>query len=626
MRRYTCIILSLALLGAASVPAQTRPGGRPLPGSQDSSPVERVRRTLRGDLAETFPAARLRLVQLGNRIQANVEVETSGVSPDASLKILSTLYELTLSNVTLQAPGLLLSNDSTFTIRNGDSTESRRAIDLRRGLIAISRPSPVMAPAGVIPPMAPRTVAGAVSRPQVPAALTGNAAMTLILFVSGLPQPLVQRFDQRVADSLRAGETSPAEQVVARDLGYLPGDPVLRRNLKKVAAEAAIDSRKVIYFNWVDPTLAIPMPPPAPAVRPPVASPAGPFKPPVRRLQRPGIGGRSALPGAPLPARVAPASRRRSPLQPAGKNLVAAAGQAESRSLAAERAALDELAAPAGAPIKRPWETLTVPVEPTPVVSPPPAMRVMADLIDLPTARITPRDQVIVHALTSFREIDAGYFSNVLKASQRVQEFDFRVGLTRRIEASIRPFFADIDITPAATGTAFSTLSADQGSASVGIRYRLPFQESIFKTAIGVDAAIVKDADREFLLPEDYERLRRAYLVISDDYGSSDSTWHASVLFSPFDVPAGTPDNSMLKVGFGFDHRVTAELRALIEVAHERYENSIYGRFGKLRGGDQTLANLGLRGAFDFATIDVFARELGADGVGQYGIALHASL
>ncbi|MBI3893442.1 MAG: hypothetical protein HY303_18140 [Candidatus Wallbacteria bacterium] len=513
------LLLVLALLALASplVRAQSRGAlGRQSLSERDLA--ERLRRGMLSDLADTFPAARVRVDLEERRVRMTIEVDTPGMSASGISDVLETVKNLAASNVELHAPGYQLAADATFAARDGGRITTRRAADL------------------------------------------------------GGPQARATR--------------KPAIE---------PGPQALPQRLAKPAKTAARPEPSTVD------ELA-----PAPAPQDEGT--------PLELLDE--LSGKPRKPVAGTPSRKA----RKGKLD--GKT--AGAMKDEDDALRRERADLARLDKGKRAARERPWEKMKVPIPPA---SPPaeyvPAL-VRADLIDLPTARIAPRHQVLAHSVTSFRDFGGRVYGNVAKASQRLQELDFRIGLTNRLEARVRPYFSDLDITPRAAGS-FSSTSSDQGSASFGLRYRLPWHEKLFHMAVGIDAGIVQETDRQYLLPDDFERLRDVYFVLSHP-GADDASWHVAASWTPLDVPTGTPDNSLLKIGAGTDYRLSKRLRLLAEAVYKSLDVSTAGRFGAAVDPSHLDFNLGLRTAFRFATVDLYARRLFVEDFTDWGVAVRTSL
>ncbi|MBI2942932.1 MAG: hypothetical protein HYY25_01920 [Candidatus Wallbacteria bacterium] len=506
IRAFLLATAVIAALTPALALAQSREAfGRGSLSERDFS--ERVRRALLGDLAETFPDARVRVAMEDRRVRMSVEVDTPQMSEQAALDVLETVKNLAASNVELHAPGFQLTNDSTFAARADGKVLTRRAVDLG-GLRA--RAVPAARRAVTRPPPA----AGPAARPTVP-----------------------------------VPDAAPSEQI----------------------SESKEEGAPLELLDEV-------------AGRP--------------RKQSPARGRSGKTDGKVVDAR-----------------------RLEEEALRKERAELDALK---GEEPGRPWERMQLPA---PQVAAPPEYvppLVLADLMELPTARIAPKHKVLAHAQTRFRELGRGQYSNVTSVSQRVQEFDFRIGLTSRLEARVRPYYTTLDLSAPNTG-GFSALSSEQGAASFGLRYRLPYYEKLFHMAVGANFSTIQDADRQYYLPDDFERLRDFHFAISHPGGEA-SSWHLALAWSPLDVPAGSPDNTLFKAGAGVDYKLSQRLRLLGELVFNQLDTARVGRFGTVSDTGHFSFDLGVRSAFRFATIDVFAHRLFTDGFGDFGLAIRTSL
>jgi hypothetical protein len=534
-----------------------------------------------------------------------VEVDTPGLDEQAILEVLDTIRKLAASDLNITAPGYLLTDDSTFSARGGARSVSRRMGDYR---LEGSGPAPVTQPLAEL--VTPEPQAPPLSRKVT--RREAGAGLTVLVVLPERTAPVVVRLGSEAARGLRSRRLRAAAVELGQRLGLPDDDATLLANVSELAEKQVLEGGRVVYLEWEGEAPRLPASTAAPKREEPdelidAVELSASSTPVVRR--------------AAAPPKVRPRKRA------AGFKVKGGLEQAielEKAALSRERRDLDSLAAGSVTTTERPWEGMKVGSEPVPAprwVAPP---VVLADLIDLRTARIAPRQRVIAHGRTAFRELDPGFATGVLRASERINEFDFRVGLTRRLEAQLRPTFASIELTQPAGGQ-FPSGSHDQGAASVGLRYRLPYNEELFHLAVGLDAGLIKSAGRVYLMPEDQERLNCLYLAVSNPGGEA-SSWHAMASWTPLELPTNSPENSLWRVGVGVDHQLRADLRALGELVWEKLEVPTVGAFGNLSEQGTLAVNVGVRAAFRAGTLDLYARQVTADHYGDYGLAFHASL
>ncbi|MBI4872473.1 MAG: hypothetical protein HY814_13015 [Candidatus Riflebacteria bacterium] len=638
MRRVFRFLMcgALILAAAGSGLAQGRPGA-----SAEVALVDRLRSTLQSDLAESFPGARLQIRLSDRWVRLNVDVDTPNLSETATLDLLETLQRLAVSDVNLVMPGYSVADDSTFVARSGGRSTSRRMADFRIGATRRSTEpggeGRSQAAGLEAAPLTPATT-GLETR-RGPGAGRASAGVTVVIFVPGRKDPAVVRLEGETVADLREGRTLSASADMVDALAISGEDPALQTNLSILASRLTTPMARVLYHQWEGPL------PPARGRKTSIAARAEPgidelLAATEPQEEAPGVSKSWArqrvearldqrklrISGPP------PKLKARSRASAASKGkTVEDAARAEQQALELERRALTSLAAGGSAPTTgtsspadRPWEEMKVPTSAPPPTPRKPFELVPSDLIELPTARTAARDQVLVHGRTVFRDLDSGFYSNVRSAFQRVNEFDFRVGATRRLEAQFRPYFSSVELDPAASAS-FGSSSADQGAVGLGLRYRLPYHEELFRAAVGMNLSIVKNSDRLFLMPDDFSRLRGLYFAVSYA-GDHHNTWHLAASWTPLDVPPGTSENSLWRVGFGLEHRISAELRALGELIYEVLDVETVGRFGKAREPDFLAANVGLRAAFRVATLDLYTRRLGTADFNEVGLAVRTEL
>lgn len=600
------VVLAAMLMAPGGASAQARAGR-----DEESAVADRLRRALQTDLADTFPAARIKLRLQGKRVQLTIELDTPGLDEPAILEVLDTIRKLAASDLNIAAPGYTLTDDSTFSARGGAKPVSRRMGDYRvegAGPEPVTKPlAEVVAPAT---PVAPRA-SGAARRETA-------AGLTILVVIPARASPEVVRLSAEAAKGLRTKRLRPAATELGARLGLPDDDATLLANVAELAENYTLEGGRVVYLEWQGETPRIPAA--AVAVR---------VQEPDELLDSVELSKSSTPVARPAGPAVGPSPKVRPRKRAAGfrgnaKGSLEEAVEAEKAALSREKRDLRSLASGPATTPERPWEAMKLGSEPPPAprrVAPP---VVLADLIDLRTARIAPRQKVIAHGRTAFRDLDPGFATGIVKATERINEFDFRVGLTSRLEAQLRPTFTSIELTQPAGGL-FPSGSNDQGSASAGLRYRLPYNEELFHMAVGVDAGLIKSAGRAYLLPEDQERLNCLYLAVSNP-GGEESSWHTMFSWTPLEAPAGSQDNSLWRVGVGVDHRLRADLRALGELVWEKLEVPAVGAFGNFRDAGILAVNVGIRAAFRAGTLDLYARQLTGDRYGDYGLAFHASL